>query len=130
VDVYKWSTEDGATIQQWADAEGSNQHWKLIPVENTEPTPTPTVKPTPTATLKPTPTDAKAIVLGDVNGDLSVDSTDITLMKRYMLRKISQFPDSNGKIAADVNGDSSVDSTDLTLVKRYVLKKIDKFPAQ
>ncbi|HOQ38278.1 MAG TPA: RICIN domain-containing protein [Acetivibrio sp.] len=122
VDVYKWSTEDGAIIQQWSDAEGTNQHWKLIPVKNTEPTPTPTVKPTPIPT--------NSVILGDLNGDLSVDSLDITLLKRYLLRKISQFPDSNGKLAADVNGDDAIDSLDLTLLKRYVLRKIDKFSAQ
>jgi glucuronoarabinoxylan endo-1,4-beta-xylanase len=76
----------------------------------------------------PTPTPAGKI--GDLNGDDSVDSTDITLMKRYLLRKISDFPVDDELYAADVNGDDEINSTDLTLLKRYVLRKIDKFPKQ
>ncbi|HPD00812.1 MAG TPA: carbohydrate-binding protein [Acetivibrio sp.] len=76
----------------------------------------------------PTPTPAGKI--GDLNGDDSVDSTDITLMKRYLLRKISDFPVDDDLYAADVNGDDEINSTDLTLLKRYVLRKIDKFPKQ
>ena len=75
VDVYKWSTEDGAIIQQWSDAEGTNQHWAYSCKEyGTYPTPT----------VKPTPIPTNSVILGDLNGDLSVDSLDITLLKRYL----------------------------------------------
>jgi endo-1,4-beta-xylanase len=62
---------------------------------------------------------------GDLNGDDSVDSTDVTMMKRFLLKKLDLSE--TARINADVNTDGSVDSTDLTLIKRYVLKKIDSF---
>lgn len=127
IDVQKWSTVDGGIIQQWADTGGTNQHWRLVPVSSTTPTPiiTPATTPTSTPTNTPTPTDS--IVLGDVNGDSYVDSTDLTLLKRYVLKIISEFPDKNGMKAADVNRDLQIDSTDITLLKRYLLKIIDRF---
>jgi hypothetical protein len=63
---------------------------------------------------------------GDVNCDGDIDSTDITLLKRYLLRKVSLTGDSLNN--ADTNGDGEVDSTDLTLLKRYILRKIITFP--
>ena len=74
---------------------------------------------------------------GDLNGDTNIDSTDLTLLKRYLLRKLSKFPldeeapDGYDSLkAADLNADDSIDSTDLTILKRYLLRKIDKFPAE
>lgn len=67
---------------------------------------------------------------GDVNDDGYVDSTDCTYLKRYILRRLSDFPTSNGKTAADVDGDNEITSTDLTLLKRYILRKIDAFPVE
>ncbi|MDQ2087737.1 DUF6055 domain-containing protein [Herbivorax sp. ANBcel31] len=65
--------------------------------------------------------DAPAFILGDVNGDNLVDSTDAALMKRYLLEIIDDFPYSEGKLAADINGDGVIDSTDYTLLTRYIL---------
>lgn len=86
--------------------------------------------PTPTATIAtPTPTaTAPSFRYGDVNADVNVDSTDLTLIKRYIL-KIPMTAYFN-EAAADVNKDNSIDSTDLTYMKRYILKIIDKFPAE
>ncbi|MFZ5987104.1 MAG: dockerin type I domain-containing protein [Bacillota bacterium] len=66
---------------------------------------------------------------GDLNGDDNVNSTDCTLMKRFLLRIVSEFPVSNGMILADVNADQTVDSSDFTLLKRFVLRIITEFPA-
>jgi GH35 family endo-1,4-beta-xylanase/enterochelin esterase-like enzyme len=66
------------------------------------------------------------VEVGDLNYDGSIDSTDVTILKRILLRKMDASDET--KLAADVNKDGSVDSTDLTLLKRYILKKIDKFP--
>ncbi|MFZ5985627.1 MAG: dockerin type I domain-containing protein [Bacillota bacterium] len=67
---------------------------------------------------------------GDVNGDGLVDSTDLTLLKRYLLRIISEFPHPDGIKAADVNGNGAVDSTDFAIMKRYLLGIINSFPAE
>ncbi|RXE57891.1 dockerin type I domain-containing protein [Acetivibrio mesophilus] len=61
---------------------------------------------------------------GDVNGDGKVNSTDCTLLKRYILLIIEDFPTANGHIAADVNGDGKINSTDYTMLKRYILRII------
>jgi len=70
----------------------------------------------------------QSIIYGDLNEDGDVDSLDLTILKRYLLRKIDKLPCQNGHIAADLNGDGDVDSLDLTILKRYLLRKIDKFP--
>ena len=84
---------------------------------------TPTHSPTPTKASTPTPTPNYSVKKGDVNGDGSVDSLDISLYKRFILRKIGELPVKDYYII-DVNGDGSVDSLDLSLVKRFVLRKI------
>ncbi|NLM57538.1 MAG: endoglucanase [Clostridium sp.] len=66
--------------------------------------------------------------VGDLNGDGFVDSIDITLMKRFLLRVIDSLPVEDPLWSADTNGDGMIDSIDLTILKRYVLRKIDEFP--
>ncbi len=73
--------------------------------------------------------DTYSTKYGDVNGDDSIDSLDLTILKRYLLRKISEFPVSNGEVAADVNGDSQIDSLDVSILKRFLLRKISELPA-
>ncbi|NLM60414.1 MAG: cellulose 1,4-beta-cellobiosidase [Clostridium sp.] len=70
------------------------------------------------------------IIYGDVNDDESVDSLDVSILKRFLLRKISDLPGENAKLAADVNKDGEIDSLDLTILKRFVLRKIDKLPLE
>jgi mannan endo-1,4-beta-mannosidase len=84
--------------------------------------PTSTATPGPT----PTPTEIPKIKHGDINGDGEIDSTDLTILKRYILRKINEL--SVPEEAADLNGDGDVNSTDITLLKRYLLRKIKSFP--
>lgn len=109
IDVRKWSTEDGGIIQQWSDAGGTNQHWKLVLVSSPEPSPSPSPQ----------------VVKGDVNGDLKVNSTDFSMLRRYLLKIIDNFPTENGKQAADLNGDGRINSSDLTMLKRYLLMEVD-----
>lgn len=88
---------------------------------------TPTNTPVPTRnTPVPTP---NSFIYGDVDGSLTVDSLDCTLLKRFVLRKINSFPYEHGALAADVNADGSIDSLDLTLLKRFLLRVIKEFPA-
>lgn len=97
---------------------------KYSPDGAAEPTNMPTQTPTPT----PTPTSTNnTVIKGDLNRDKSVDSTDLTIMKRYLLKIITDFPYSDGLQASDVNGDGSTDSIDLTLMKRYILRIITSF---
>jgi endoglucanase len=70
------------------------------------------------------------IIYGDLNDDEEVNSTDVTLLKRYLLRKLTQLPGENAELAADVNNDGEVDSTDLTILKRFVLRKIGELPLE
>jgi lysophospholipase L1-like esterase len=89
---------------------------------------TPTKTPVPTPARTPAST-SNSYLYGDVDGSGTVDSTDCTLFKRYLLRKIKSFPYENGTIVADVNADGSIDSIDFTLLKRFVLRIIKEFPA-
>ncbi|TYQ14895.1 UNVERIFIED_CONTAM: alpha-tubulin suppressor-like RCC1 family protein [Acetivibrio alkalicellulosi] len=72
---------------------------------------------------------SEEFIYGDLNGDGVVNSTDITLARRYLLEIISDFPSPNGLKAADVNGDGQINSTDYALLRRYILEIIDIFPA-
>lgn len=65
---------------------------------------------------------------GDLNGDGKVNSTDLAILRRYMLKEISDFPSPQGKKLADLNGDMNINSTDYSILKRYILKAIDTIP--
>ncbi|TYQ18198.1 UNVERIFIED_CONTAM: mannan endo-1,4-beta-mannosidase [Acetivibrio alkalicellulosi] len=67
-----------------------------------------------------------SILYGDLNGDGRIDSTDIVLMRRYILEIIDGF--SVPKEVADVNGDGVIDSSDYILMRRYLLEIITDFP--
>lgn len=61
---------------------------------------------------------------GDCNNDRAVNSTDLTVLKRYIL---GTYKDVH-PIAADVYQDGIVNSSDLTILKRYILKIIPSLP--
>ncbi len=65
-----------------------------------------------------------SILYGDVNQDGSIDSLDLTLLKRHILKKSTI----NYIVFADLDGDGEVTSIDSTLLKRYLLRKITEFP--
>lgn len=96
------------------------------------PTVAPTVKPSPEPSANPSPTEDN-ILYGDINMDGRINSTDVTLLKRYIMKIIDVFPTKEPHlsfVAADVNADGKVNSTDLTYMNRYVLKIVTSFPAQ
>lgn len=72
-------------------------------------------------------TTSGGIICGDINQDGAVDSTDYTVLKRYVLR-ILQFTDKDVFTAADVNADGEVNSTDCVILNRYILKIIPALP--
>ncbi|GAE89288.1 glycoside hydrolase family 9 protein [Acetivibrio straminisolvens] len=91
--------------------------------------------PTPTSPL-PTPSTTPLIWcdVGDLNADGSVNSIDLSYMRRYILRSINTLPyqeDDRIRIpAADMNGDGAINSSDMSLLKRYVLRSITEFPVK
>ena len=110
------------TVLRYAGVQGNGIPTPSIPPQTSSPQPTPP-QPTPT----PTPTTPQLeIVYGDISGDGLVDSTDLTMMKRYILRRLNLTSDQYR--AADVNLDNAVDSTDITILKRFILRKIDRLP--
>ena len=68
------------------------------------------------------------VLLGDVNGDGAVDTTDAKLVMQLDLGLV----DTSALIlaAADVNGDGAVDTTDAKLIMQKDLGLIEKFPAE
>ncbi|HPT91710.1 MAG TPA: dockerin type I repeat-containing protein, partial [Acetivibrio sp.] len=63
---------------------------------------------------------------GDIFLDGDINSLDLSILKRYLLRK-TQF-NYDDLLRADVNSDGEVNSTDCTYLKRYILRFIDAFP--
>jgi hypothetical protein len=66
--------------------------------------------------------------IGDVNADGVINSSDYSLMKRYILRFITDFPADDDMWVGDVNGDNVINSTDYNYLKRYLLRMINEFP--
>ncbi|NLM60421.1 MAG: carbohydrate-binding protein, partial [Clostridium sp.] len=71
------------------------------------------------------PTPIPTGLLGDANEDGSIDSLDLQLIKRHVLRKLQLT--GTALANADVNRDGSVDTLDCSLLKRYILRKIPSF---
>ncbi|HEX9060195.1 MAG TPA: dockerin type I repeat-containing protein, partial [Clostridia bacterium] len=65
---------------------------------------------------------------GDLNGDTKINSTDYSLLKRYVTNAAEFTP--LQITASDLNADGKVNSTDVSLLKRKILGMIDIFPAE
>ncbi|RCX14837.1 dockerin type I repeat protein [Anaerobacterium chartisolvens] len=70
----------------------------------------------------------KPVLVGDLNGDGSVNTTDYALMKMYILGTIEDFPVDNDLKAGDLNGDGVIDSRDFAVFKQYLLGIISELP--
>ncbi len=111
--------EDGGDYDDWSKVTGYTNdklEWGIEPGSIIENTPTPEVKP--------------SVNYGDVSGDGSINSTDYSLMKRYILGVLNELPDENWSISGDLNSDGSINSTDYNILKRYLLGLIDKLPIE
>jgi hypothetical protein len=101
------------------------------PTQTPTPTNTPTQTPTNTPTLPPTNTPTptgtpEPTVLGDVNYDGLVDSTDaLIILSADVGLNTSQFCPMN---CGDVNGDGYVDSTDALIILSYDVGMSVPFP--
>lgn len=69
--------------------------------------------------------DLTQVLVGDLNGDKSVDSTDFALMKMYLLGITTDFPVENDLAAGDLNKDNVIDALDFAKFKQYLLGSID-----
>ncbi|MFZ5985686.1 MAG: dockerin type I domain-containing protein [Bacillota bacterium] len=69
-------------------------------------------------------------LIGDVNGDDSVNSIDFTIVRRLILDIINDLPVDDDLWAGDVDGDGNIDNIDYDLIKRHILGIIDKFPKE
>jgi len=67
------------------------------------------------------------VILGDLDFNGKVNSTDYSMLKRFILGLIDKESDAAFMKAADVNGDERVNSTDYALMKRYILGIISSF---
>ncbi len=99
---------------------------KTYPISGFESTPTAKVTPTSTKTT-PTPTP-NTVLIGDVNGDGSVNSIDFGYYKMYLLGTIKDFPVENDLAVGDLNNDGSINSIDFGYMKMYLLGMIKVFP--
>ncbi|HOM01384.1 MAG TPA: GDSL-type esterase/lipase family protein [Acetivibrio sp.] len=68
----------------------------------------------------PTPSNPPQGKKGDVNSDGQVNSTDYSLLKRYILKFVGE--DAINASNADINNDGRVNSSDATALKRMLLR--------
>ena len=64
-------------------------------------------------------------LIGDVNGDKTVDILDAVLIQKYTVDKI-KFDDRQ-KYVADTNKDGAIDILDAVMIQKYAVNKIDHF---
>ncbi|MBQ8001095.1 MAG: hypothetical protein IJ298_07860 [Ruminococcus sp.] len=65
-------------------------------------------------------------IVGDVNDDTNITTSDISLIQRY-LAGITTLTNED-LLSADVNGDGVVTVSDATIIQKYIAGNIDKFP--
>ena len=63
-------------------------------------------------------TSSKVVILGDVDLNGSVTTTDVTLLQKYLLKMVT-FNEEQ-KVAADVNKDGSITMNDVTTLQKIL----------
>jgi hypothetical protein len=66
-------------------------------------------------------------MLGDLNGDGQIKSSDYALLIKYILRTETVFPIDDVSVA-DLNIDGKINGVDLTILRKYLLGKILVLP--
>ena len=74
-------------------------------------------------------TSSSSTFKGDLTGEGTINSTDLSIIKRIILGTAVTIPVQNYMWAADVSGDGTVNSIDYVLEKRYLLGIITSFPS-
>jgi hypothetical protein len=67
------------------------------------------------------------VLLGDVNGDGQVDSSDLIKVKQQTLQPVNDNPGTSN-FRADVNTDGNINSSDLIITKRQTLTGLPALP--
>lgn len=67
-------------------------------------------------------------VIGDLDGDSAINALDYSLMKQFLLGKITDLPAKDDMYVADLDADSQITALDFSLLKQYLLGLITKFP--
>lgn len=63
------------------------------------------------------------VIFGDLNGDKNINSIDYILLRRYVLKVITDFPSENGHLSADINEDYNINTQDYVLLGRMIIEK-------
>ena len=97
----------------------------IFKIKETTATPTPVPKPTskptatPKATTKPKATSNTKALVGDVNGDNRITSTDYIVIRKYILKQANLT--GTILIRADINGDGKITSIDYIVIRKMIL---------
>jgi hypothetical protein len=108
---YPGDREPGMQIGGVSHLFDAGNEWKEFHVEK------PTQPPTQPSTQPPTTKPTVRVLIGDVNGDASVNIVDATTVQRHIVESIKLT--GNYVIAADTNCDGSVNIKDVTAIQYY-----------
>lgn len=72
-------------------------------------------------------TSSNDVLVGDLNEDGAVNSTDYVMLQRYVLDALDLDLENKYEVA-DVNTDGKINSTDCAVLKRYILNIITALP--
>ncbi|NLD46846.1 MAG: glycoside hydrolase [Clostridiaceae bacterium] len=132
-----WDSSNDWSAQDW-DAKyinGTRSYAPNMPMyegnkklAGNEPAGGSTVTPPPSATPTISPSGSTTVgKRGDLNGDSKINTTDYTLLRRYILGVNVTIVEPDLSIW-DLNGDRKINSTDYSVLKRYILGLITEFP--
>jgi beta-mannanase len=131
----KFTAKEARYVKMLGEKRATKYGFSLYEIEvyesktKVEPTPTPTtVVATPTPTKKVDATATPVVErVADVNDDKKVDSSDMAMMKKFILKKLTKLTVET--MAADLDGDGEISTIDYVLLKKLILGKIDQIPA-
>ncbi len=111
------------TVSGWyldAEKTGLNIYgskvYEVIPLTDTEHWTEPVDEPEPT----PEPANFKRYMIGDTNGDDTIDINDVTLIQRYLAQM--SVPDTYNPDAADADQSKEVKINDATLIQYFIAR--------